>query len=142
MKMLVLSTSSRYIFPLLIIFALLVAYRGHNFPGGGFIGGLIAASAYILIALGEGVAAARKTLKVDPFYLIAFGLTLAVTSPLIPLLMGKQFMTGTWLPGIPVPVIGEQAFGTPVMFDIGVFFVVVGFSLVTIFSLFEEEDEA
>ena len=76
----ILRTATRFLLPLLLLFALVIFLQGHNKPGGGFIGGLTASCAFALWAVAEGVAAARERLRVDPRTLIAFGLGLALAT--------------------------------------------------------------
>jgi len=132
---LILSTAARYLFPLLLLFSLFLLLRGHNEPGGGFVGGLVAAAAFSLYAIAEGVATARRVLGVDSRALIGVGLLVAAVSGLIPLAAGQPFMTGMWS-DYTVPLLGKV--GTPLLFDIGVYLVVVGVTLTIVFSLAEE----
>jgi multicomponent Na+:H+ antiporter subunit B len=124
--------------PLLLI-SLWVLYRGHNLPGGGFIGGLLAASAFALTTLAFGVAKAREKLRIDPLRLTVLGLGVAAVSSLVSLLAGKGFFTGLWLPTFSLPLLGTIHLGTPLVFDIGVYLAVVGFSLSVIFEMEELE---
>ena len=137
MSYFILSQASRLLFPLLLVLSLVVLYRGHNLPGGGFIGGLIAATAFILIGVGESMDRARATLRVEPVVLMAWGLASAVISGLPGVFAGQAFMTGVWLPGFSLPLLGKVHLGTPLVFDVGVYLVVIGFVLHTTFSLAE-----
>lgn len=132
---LILSTTARAIMPLTLIFSLYLLMRGHNAPGGGFVGGLVAAVAFALASLADGVATARRALKVDPHVLMGVGLLLAMGSGVAGLLTGGAFLTGHWA-DMPLPVIGKA--GTPLVFDIGVYLAVLGVSLTILFAL--EED--
>ena len=67
----ILSTASRYLLPLMLIFSFFLLLRGHNEPGGGFVGGLVAAAAYALYLIANGVEEAKKLLKTEPIKLIA-----------------------------------------------------------------------
>lgn len=136
MTSLILSTATRYLLPLLLLFSIFLLLRGHSEPGGGFAGGLVAAAAFALYAIAHDLAAAQKVLRVNPRMLIAVGLLVAVSSGLISLLMGYPFMTGLW-GSRSLPVLGKV--GTPLLFDIGVYLVVIGITLLIIFSLAEEE---
>ena len=133
----ILSTAVKYLIPLLLIFSFFLLLRGHNEPGGGFVGGLVAASAYALYAIANGVAEAKKLLKVDPLGLIGAGLLVSLISGLLPVLWGQDFMTGLWLEN-KIPVIGKL--GTPLLFDVGVYILVLGISTKIIFSLAEGEE--
>lgn len=132
----ILSTASRYLLPLLLIFSFFLLLRGHNEPGGGFVGGLVAAAAYALYFIANGIDEAEKLLKAEPVKLIAVGLLLAVISAVPSLLAGKNFMSGIWL-DTNFPVIGKL--GSPLIFDVGVYFLVLGIALKIIFSLAEED---
>ena len=132
----ILSTASRYLFPLMLIFSFFLFLRGHNEPGGGFVGGLVAAAAYALCLIANGVDEAKKLLKAEPIKLMALGLLLAVISAFISLFNGQDFMTGVWAKN-EFPVIGKV--GTPLLFDLGVYFLVLGIVLKIVFSLAEED---
>lgn len=134
---LILITIVKYIIPLLLIFSFFLLLRGHNEPGGGFSGGLVAAAAYALYAIANGVSEAEKLLRMDPLKLISIGLLIALFSGMYPLLLGKSFMTGVWLNNT-IPVIGKL--GTPLIFDIGVYILVLGITIKIIFSLAELEE--
>lgn len=140
MNLIILGIATRYMMPVILFFSVALLMRGHNNPGGGFIGGLLAASAFILYSFAFGVEAARKKLKVDPRTLTGFGLLGAVSSGIISFFCKSSFMTSKW-GGIKIPLLGEFHFGTPVMFDIGVYFVVAGVTLTIIFSLSELSEE-
>ena len=135
MKSLILSTAARALLPLLLLFSLFQLVRGHNEPGGGFIGGLVAAAAFVLYAIAYNVPAARKALRISPRVLIAVGLFVALGSGIVSLFLGQPFLTGQW-GSTPLPIIGKL--GTPLIFDIGVFLTVVGSVLTTIFAAMEE----
>lgn len=135
MTSVILSTAIRLLLPLLLLFSVFILLRGHNEPGGGFIGGLVAAAAIALYALAEGVEQARRLLKLNPRTLITSGMTLALTSGILPLLLGQPLLTGLWLPS-PVPVLGHL--GTPLLFDMGVYLLVAGMALLIVLSLMEE----
>jgi multicomponent Na+:H+ antiporter subunit B len=134
---LILSTAVRYLLPLFLLFSVFILARGHNEPGGGFIGGLIAAAAFALNAIAFDCRTTRRTLRVDPRTLIAVGLLIAMVSGVVPLVLGQPFMTGKWFT-LDLP--GAEAFdiGTPVIFDCGVYLLVLGVTLTMILTLAEE----
>lgn len=135
MKSMILSTATRYILPMLLLLSVFDLLRGHNDPGGGFVGGLVASAAFALYALAFDVPQARRALRVDPLLLIGFGLLVVVTSGIVPLLAGKPFLTALWSEQT-VPVLGKL--GTPLLFEFGIYLTVVGVTLLIIFSLAEE----
>ena len=116
-----------------------ILYRGHNLPGGGFIGGLIAASGFILHDLSGHGRPRRGFFSTSPFAFLALGLGLAVASTLPGMLGGGAFMQGMWLPGFELPLLGGIHLGTPLVFDIGVYFTVIGFMLLLAGTLAGEE---
>jgi multicomponent Na+:H+ antiporter subunit B len=134
-RLLILSIAAQYLLPLLFLLSLFELLRGHNEPGGGFVGGLIAATALVLYAQSHGIGRARQVLRADPLVLIGVGLLAALSAGLIPLVLGLPFMTGLWA-GMSIPVVGKA--GTPLLFDIGVYLTVVGITVLIIFSLMEE----
>jgi multicomponent Na+:H+ antiporter subunit B len=135
MASLILRTATRYLLPLLLLFSIFVLLRGHNEPGGGFVGGLVAASAFALYAIAFNAASARHMLRIDPHYLIGLGLLLTAAGGSLGLVTGQPFLTGLWsvyeLPGL-------GKIGTPLIFDVGVYLVVGGVTLLIVFSLAEE----
>ncbi|HEU4522872.1 MAG TPA: Na+/H+ antiporter subunit B [Thermoanaerobaculia bacterium] len=139
MKSLILQTAARYLIPLLILFSIYTLLRGHNLPGGGFSGGLLAATAFALYVFAWDAAAARTAVYIDPHLLMGTGLLIALCSGLVGMFDGGAFLTGQW----GSVGFGEQktAIGTPVIFDVGVYLLVVGAALMIILSLTEEEEK-
>lgn len=135
MQSLILSTTIRLLMPLLLMFSVFLLLRGHNEPGGGFVGGLVAAAAFALYSLAHGAEAGRKMLRIEPRLLVAAGLMTALVSGLLPFITGQPFLTALWNK-LPMPIIGHA--GSPLLFDAGVYLVVTGMSLLIIFSLMEE----
>lgn len=126
MNSLIFSTISRLLVGLMLLFSLFLLWRGHNEPGGGFIGGLVAAAAIIVYGLAEGPALMRQLLRFDPRTLVLIGLMLAVISGIMPMLQNDAFLTGMWLFIGATETDKGLALGTPLLFDIGVYLVVVG----------------
>jgi multicomponent Na+:H+ antiporter subunit B len=137
MTSLILSTAARYLLPLLLLFSVFILIRGHNEPGGGFIGGLVAAAAFALNAIAFDARSTRRTLRIDPRMLIPAGLSIALVSGIIPLFSGDSFMTGKWF-SIFVPGLEQLEIGTPLLFDCGVYLLVLGVALTMILTLTEE----
>ncbi|MFD1746591.1 Na+/H+ antiporter subunit B [Rhizobium helianthi] len=124
MNTLIFRTVAPVLTALMILFSVFILLRGHNQPGGGFIGGLIAASAFAIYGIAYGVAAVRRALWFHPMSIAGAGLLLAVVSGLLSAFTGTPFMTGLWVYphvfGVEVPL------STVMSFDIGVYLVVVG----------------
>ncbi|MDJ0788640.1 MAG: Na+/H+ antiporter subunit B [Myxococcota bacterium] len=131
MSSVILRTAARYMMPLLLLFSVFLLWRGHHEPGGGFAGGLVAATAFVLVAFSEGPAAARRSLPISTWTLIPIGLGLSSVSALLPLLQGLPPLTGLWLPG--------DKLGTPLLFDAGVYATVLGVVASVLLALMEEE---
>jgi multicomponent Na+:H+ antiporter subunit B len=124
----------RFLVPVLLLFAVFMTLRGHNLPGGGFVGGLVAASAFVLYALAAGVERAREVLRVEPQTLLGGGLACAYGAGLLALALGKPFLTGLWL-DLHIPLLGTLHLGSSLLFDLGVMLVVVGTVLLMVFSV-------
>lgn len=126
--------------PVQLLLSLFMLLRGHNEPGGGFIGGLVAAGAVLLWGVSRDFAAARRLLWLRPETWLGSGVLLAVGSGLAGPLSGFPFLSGWWAGSIPwLPLLGEVKLGSPLYFDIGVYMVVVGVVTRMAFSL-EEAD--
>ena len=124
MRTLIFRTAAPYLTAVMLLFSVFVLLRGHNDPGGGFIGGLIAASAFAIHGIASGVAPVRRALYFHPMAISGFGLFIAVLSGLLSFVFEVPFLTGIWfaisLGGVVIDV------ATVTVFDIGVYLVVVG----------------
>jgi multicomponent Na+:H+ antiporter subunit B len=130
---LILQATTRFMLPVLLLFSVFLLLRGHNSPGGGFAGGLVAAAAYTLYALAFGPAAAREAVRADTRRLIGVGLLVAAAGGAAGLLVGRPWFTGLWAHP------GGVHLGTPLVFDVGVYLTVAGMVLTIILTLAEEE---
>ena len=124
MNTLIFRTAAPLIVIVMLVFAAFILLRGHNEPGGGFIAGLIASAAVAVIGMAAGVRAVEQALHVPPLAIAGFGVLLAAAAGLPSLLIEAPFLTGLWT----FPHLGDTEIGlsTPMLFDIGVFFVVFG----------------
>ena len=137
MRTLIFKTIAPYLAALMVLFSIFVLLRGHNEPGGGFIGGLIAASALAIYGIACGVSPVRRAIRFHPMTLSGFGLLLAAIAGILSFFSQVPFLTGLWI----YPVIfGEEVpLSTPLIFDIGVYFVVLGAISSTALALEERE---
>ncbi len=133
----ILTAAARVLTPMILAASLYLLYRGHNLPGGGFIGGLTAGGALLLHAFGCGAQASRAVLA-RPQRLMAWGLAVAGLSAAPGLLVAGTVFAGVWLPAFTLPLLGTVHLGTPLLFDIGVYLVVIGFTVDAARSLDED----
>jgi multicomponent Na+:H+ antiporter subunit A len=129
----------RLLFHPAIIVSIYLLFAGHNLPGGGFAGGLLAGLALVARYLAGGRYELGEAVPIDPGKLLGLGMVLAVGSAVVPL-----FVTGTPLQSAyfeaDLPLLGHLSFGTSSIFDIGVYLVVIGLSLDILRSLGSEID--
>jgi len=125
MHSVILRAGTRLLVSLILMFSIYILFRGHNQPGGGFIGGLIAASGIILYSVAFGYELASGALRLPGIAIAGWGMLFAVLSGLLSAFSGDPFLTGLWY----IPHLGldfKLALSTPLLFDIGVYLVVVG----------------
>ncbi|WP_377295313.1 Na+/H+ antiporter subunit B [Rhizobium sp. SG2393] len=138
MNTLIFRTVAPFLTALMLLFSVFVLLRGHNEPGGGFIGGLIAVSALSIYGIAFGVVALRRAIVLNPLTIAGIGLVLSTLAGLVSLAAGVPFMTGLWIEpsllGVTVPL------STVMLFDIGVYLVVIGGIGAIAMTLEEEED--
>jgi multicomponent Na+:H+ antiporter subunit B len=137
MTSIILRSATRYLVPIIALFSIFLLLRGHDEPGGGFIGGLLGATCVALYALAYDVPTARRMLRIEEHQLIGIGLLFAAGAGVIALVAGAPFLSTYWIE-IPIPAMGTLKLGTPLLFDIGVYLTVVGVVLMIIHSLAEE----
>lgn len=137
MRTLIFRTVAPFLTSLMVLFSVFVLLRGHNAPGGGFIGGLIAASAFAIYGIACGVSPVRRALYFHPMTIAGVGLLLGALAGVVSVFAGVPFMTALWIYpkifGVEVPL------ATVLMFDTGVYLVVVG--AITSIALALEERE-
>ena len=137
MNTLIFRTVAPFLTALMLLFSVFVLLRGHNEPGGGFIGGLIAASGLAVYGVARGVSAVRRALFFHPLSIAGAGLLLSTMAGLLSIFFAVPFMTGLWiyprLFGVEVPL------SSVLLFDIGVYLVVLG--AITSIALALEERE-
>lgn len=131
MNSIIFRVGSSVVLPFALLLSLFLLWRGHNDPGGGFIGGLIAAAGYACYALPRGKTALRQVLPIDSLQLLGLGLAAALVSGLFGLMDSAAFLTHAWTD------LAGLAIGTTLLFDIGVYLTVIG-AILTFLSLFLE----
>lgn len=132
--------SARVVFPIVLMASLWLLFAGHNRPGGGFVGGLLAGSAITVRYLAGGIDEVRDQSRFRPWTVLGVGLLVAALTALAPLAFGKsvlQVASGS----VTVPVVGDVAVSSALLFDAGVYLAVIGMVLM-VFEAFGEEPRA
>jgi len=137
MESLILRTATRLLVSLILVFSVYLLFRGHNAPGGGFAGALVAATGFALYIMAEGAGSVRKAIRIDPRRLIIFGMGLTLITGLIAWFSGMPFLTGLWWTISDHSNTPSVMLGTPLLFDIGVYAIVFGTILTLILTLEE-----
>ena len=130
----ILATFARLLLPLALLVSFYIFLRGHNLPGGGFIAGLITAIALIVQYLANGVHWSQTRLSAFTHPWIAAGLVIALLTGLGSWLFGRPFLTSTF-GHMNWPLVGEFELASAMAFDLGVYLVVVGATLLILINL-------
>ncbi len=138
MNSIILRVGTRYLAGILLVFSIYMLIRGHNEPGGGFIGGLIGSTGFVLYAIACGTADARKALKVMPQNIAMAGLGIALLAGIASVVFSDPLFTGQWLFLWPTEDGKGLPLSTVLVFDIGVYLVVFGSILSIVFAMEEE----
>jgi multicomponent Na+:H+ antiporter subunit A len=125
---------TRLIFHTVMIFSIYLMLVGHNLPGGGFAGGLVAGLALMIRYLAGGRAELDEAAPIDAGAVLGIGLAVAALSGLIPTLLGGGVLQSA-IVDVHIPVLGTLHLVTSVFFDIGVYLVVIGLALDVLRSL-------
>lgn len=122
---------------LILAAAVWILLRGHNAPGGGFIGGLTALAATAAQAIVFGASSAERRMPLGPMPLTVLGVALALVSGLPAILFGQPYLTHLWW-ALPLGLI-NLPLSTVLLFDVGVFFAVWGSLAGYVFALVQDE---
>ncbi|MBB3142985.1 Na+/H+ antiporter subunit B [Halomonas organivorans] len=134
---LILGVAAQLLLPLQLLFSVFLLLRGHDTPGGGFIAGLVAAGGFALYLFAHGRRALTALLRIAPRDMVGLGLLLGVASTLPAWWRGEPFFTAQWWTLPPFGV----ALSTPLLFDLGVYLVVLGALLTAITALVEIDQD-
>ena len=132
--LLVPSVIMRWMFPVIVLFALYLFIRGHDLPGGGFAAGIALAIGFLLQYLAGGARWVEERLVILPVRWIGFGLLLAVATGLGSLLFGYPFLT-SYFQYTEIPYVGKMPTATALLFDLGVFSLVVGATVLMLIAI-------
>lgn len=138
-RSIMLEVTVRLIFHAVIVFSVYLLFAGHNMPGGGFAAGLVAGVALALRYLAGGRYELAEAAPIDAGKLLGLGLVFAAGTAVGGLIWGSTVLDAAWL-DLTIPVIGEIHVGTSLLFDIGVYLIVIGLMLDILRSLGAEVD--
>lgn len=136
MRNIILIKISRLYLTVMIVFSVFILLRGHNNPGGGFIGGIITSTGFIFYGIINGSDRVKRLLRITTIELMGTGLLLGVIALLIPVFSGAEPFTGMWIKA-PFLVSAGIHLGTPLLFDTGIYLVVTGVFLSIIISVMD-----
>lgn len=133
-----LQVSMRIISLIIFAFSFYLFFAGHNSPGGGFIGGLMTASAILVLYLVFDMKTITKAIPFNFTTMIGVGLLIAVFTGIASMLFGFPFLT-QFFGYFQIPIFGEVELTTALPFDLGVYLVVVGAALTIILAIAEDD---
>lgn len=139
-RSLILDTTVRLVFDAVLVFSVYLLFSGHNQPGGGFVGGLVAAGAVALRYLAGGLDEVRRIFRIRPWSFLSIGLALAVLTALVPVLLGDPLLDQEAVE-LHLGLLGKAKVTSATVFDTGVYFIVVGLVLMAFEGLGEESTE-
>jgi multisubunit Na+/H+ antiporter MnhB subunit len=139
-RVVIVDVSVRLIFPALIVGSIYLLLAGHNHPGGGFVGGIVAGAAVALRYVAGGVAEVRSLTRARPWTVLGAGLLVATLTALAPLAFGDPVLR-SYEAELELPVLGDAKLTTSLVFDVGVYFVVLGLVLMVFESFGDDPPE-
>ncbi|RHW36826.1 Na(+)/H(+) antiporter subunit B [Lysinibacillus yapensis] len=134
----ILQFTAKIVFFMIFFYAVHIFFAGHYTPGGGFVGGLVTASAIVLLIIAFDLKTVQSILPINYIYLIASGLLLALGTAGIAMFTGKPFFTH-FFDYFNLPILGKTSLHTAALFDLGVYLVVVGVTMTIIQTIGEDE---
>ncbi len=130
----ILELGVRAVFHTAVLFSIFLLFAGHNSPGGGFVGGLVAGAAFVLRFAAGGPVELRDAMPLAPTSLLGLGLVTAALAGASGWLGGRQFLESAQL-DLDLGVLGQVHATTALPFDIGVYLVVVGLMTGLLFTV-------
>jgi multicomponent Na+:H+ antiporter subunit B len=131
---LILNRVTRVVLHIILLFSIFILFKGHNEPGGGFIAGLMTSVAIILVYVAYDIEIVTRAIPINFKLVIAAGLVFAAGTGVGALVFGYPFLSHTF-GYFHIPMLGEIELATAFGFDIGVYLVVVGATLLIIETL-------
>jgi multicomponent Na+:H+ antiporter subunit B len=130
----IIQTTTKVVFFIIFLFAIHIFFAGHYTPGGGFVGGLLTASAIVLLLLAFDIRTVQKALPFNYTVIIGIGLILALGTASASILFDVPFFTHAY-DYFDLPLFGETSLHSAMLFDLGVYLVVVGATMNIILSI-------
>lgn len=127
------------IFYVIMVGSMYMLFAGHNQPGGGFVGGLVAGAAVSLRYIAGGIQEVRRLSPFRPWTILGAGVIVSALTATVPLALGDPVLDGGYR-SFDLPVLGKVAVSSALVFDIGVYFCVVGLILM-VFEAFGDDFE-
>lgn len=133
-----LQTATKVVTFLILLFAVHIFFAGHYTPGGGFVGGLLTTSAIVLLMLAFGIKTVKKILPINYVVMTSVGLLVAIATAAASIVFDVPFFTHAY-DYFDLPLFGETSLHSALLFDIGVYLVVVGVTMTIIQTIGEDE---
>lgn len=133
-----LQTATKVVIFIILLFAVHIFFAGHYTPGGGFVGGLLTASAIVLLMLAFDLDTVKKILPVNYVIMTAVGLLIAVGTASASIVFDVPFFTHAF-DYFDLPLFGKTSLHSAALFDLGVYLVVVGVTMTIIQTIGEDE---
>lgn len=134
----ILQTVTKFTLFVIILFSIHLFFAGHYYPGGGFIGGLMTSGAIVLLLLAFDIKTVKMILPIDYIKMIAVGLIFSIGTGVGGLFFNKPFLTHAYT-YVYLPLLGKTSLHTAVLFDTGVYLVVIGVTMTIIQTIGESE---
>ncbi|QGT99423.1 Na(+) H(+) antiporter subunit B [Candidatus Syntrophocurvum alkaliphilum] len=132
------NTVVRTILFIILVFSIYLFFAGHNNPGGGFIGGLMTSAAFVLLYICFDIETVEKIIPFNYVFLIVLGLLLATGTGIIGIFFGYPYLT-QFFDYFELPILGQTELTTALLFDFGIYLVVIGTSLRIILDIAEDD---
>jgi multicomponent K+:H+ antiporter subunit A len=128
------ATLGRMLMPVAAVISVFFLLRGHNAPGGGFVGGLVMAIAFIVQYMVGGTLWVESRMRIHPQYWMAAGLLSAAGAGIGAWLISRNFLTSLeW--DLHLPIIGDLHLSSTLLFDLGVYLLVIGATTLMLVAL-------
>ncbi|MGG1634333.1 Na+/H+ antiporter subunit A [Paenibacillus sp. NRS-1760] len=130
----ILQTIAKVVIFIILTFSVYLMFAGHNHPGGGFIGALMASAAFILLTMAFGLQTMREVIPIDFRVLTAIGLSIAILTGVGSFIFGAPFLSHAF-GHFELPLLGDTELATAMLFDLGVYLTVIGVTMTIILTI-------